>query len=257
MLKKHKCSYGCGDEGIYYFPTAKKYSCSKNFRSCPGYSKRMSINRLAASPLKPLRDDIANGKVKCFYCDNVAKYLVTGNKPCCKSRAFDCKGLSEITSEKRKQMYKDNPDYLEWQQENIREFNNRPDVVKKKRDAMLELHANDDNFKKNYAIGRDQYRKLVSDLSDKGEHWAGKGESYENCHLIANKLHRKEKCEVCGMTTEEHFILYSMNFHLHCKTKVYTDMSKENWVSCCIPCHWVLEGASKCYKKACLVARRD
>lgn len=246
MLKKHKCSYGCGGEGIQYFPTAKKWSCKKNFRSCPGYSKRMSINRLNASPLKPLRESINKGEVKCHWCNDTAKYLVSKFNPCCSKTAYDCPGYSKFVSKLRKKQYENNPDLVIWQRENIKEFNNRPDVVKKKRDAMLKLHANDDTFKENYAKGRVQFREMVSELSEKGEHWRGKGKSYENCHLIANKLHRKESCEICGMTTEEHFILYDMNFHLHCMSKDYTDMSKENWTSCCIPCHWILEGESKC-----------
>lgn len=187
-------------------------------------------------------------KHKCYWCGGEANYIVSGRKkkPCCKDRARSCPGYGEFISKKMKKYYKDNPDYLEWQRNNIKEFSHRPKVVKKKSDAMKQLHAENETFIENYSKGRIPVMQRIKELSKKGEHWAGKGTSYENLHLVANKLHKKDSCEKCGMTKEEHLRIKKMNLHMHCKTKVYNDMSKENWICVCISCHSGLEREYRC-----------
>lgn len=40
------CDYGCGKEGIYYFPTVEKWCCSKSQNSCENLRKKHSIRMI-------------------------------------------------------------------------------------------------------------------------------------------------------------------------------------------------------------------
>lgn len=111
--------------------------------------------------------------------------------------------------------------------------------------------------KHNGPLSEETKRKMSEALKNPSEETrrkigeAQKGNKYswnEDCdhygyyHVKAGKLYRKDKCEICGFIQEEHLELYNRRFDMHCISKVYSDMSPENWQTLCIPCHNKIEG---------------
>lgn len=68
-----------------------------------------------------------------------------------------------------------------------------------------------------------------------------KGESLNYLHSEAYTRFGKDRCEICGMTNEEHKLKHRGNrrFSMHCRdANNYTDLSSENWVTVCeFGCH--------------------
>ena len=47
-----KCNYGCGNDGIYFFKTSKKWCCSKSPNSCEGKRKKDSLKKKGKDPFE-------------------------------------------------------------------------------------------------------------------------------------------------------------------------------------------------------------
>lgn len=102
------CNYCNVREGKYYFKTSNTWCCEKHFNACPSYKEKNRKRNLVNSPHKQLRKDLKDGKLKCYICGFTARYLVTGNRPCCKSSARRCSGHYDYISGFKKEYYKDN-----------------------------------------------------------------------------------------------------------------------------------------------------
>jgi len=171
---KHKCDYGCGKEGTFYLKTADKWSCSKNFRSCEGYRKTLSscqAIRNKNSRISKLKLKVKNGEVKCHYCGNTAKYVISGFRGCCGIYAKHCPEYSKVIGDNIRQSYIDDPSKHEKMTKAMLKCQNRPNVIKKKRKSMTKLHKQDCNvcveFQHNYEKGRDTFRETLHNRHSK------------------------------------------------------------------------------------------
>ena len=74
--------------------------------------------------------------------------------------------------------------------------------------------------------------KVAKKVADKN-----RKEIYElgisSLHIIAGKLFRKERCEICGKSNEEYLKENGHNLSMHCRSKEYTLMEDYNWVTVC------------------------
>jgi len=190
---------------------------------------------LKVSRIKPLDEE----DLLCDYgCGQTAHYKVgADDKPCCSQRAYDCKNYSKWFGSKIKRRYKEHPERIKMQRRIGKEVHNRKSVIEKKRKAMLNLHKSDPKFAKNYEKGRESFRILVKDLCENHKHWKGPGNSNETHHLIANKLFAKNYCEICGLGKMLNYQINANGLHQHCVSGDHSDLTENNWVTCCAMCH--------------------
>jgi len=57
-------------------------------------------------------------------------------------------------------------------------------------------------------------------------------------HRDAWELFGKDNCEICGITLLNYMKKLDRRFSMHCRSKDYTDLSEENWMTVCeFGCH--------------------
>lgn len=114
----------------------------------------------------------------------------------------------------------------------IKEAMNRPDVKKRMSVSQKKRMSNPKNNPSYGKFGPDSFG------------WKGGVCEYETYHAKARKLFRKNKCEVCGMTNEEHKKRtgHNLSIHNNLKPKDYTVMESYAWTTVCeFGCHQTLE----------------
>jgi len=94
----------------------------------------------------------------------------------------------------------------------------------------------------------DEYKKKMSKSTsaEKNGRWKGGCNWYQ--HTVVWKLHGKDKCDLCGMTNEEHQLKHQSNCRLsmHCRNKNYKDHDESNWVTVCeFGCHKKIENIDR------------
>jgi hypothetical protein len=75
----------------------------------------------------------------------------------------------------------------------------------------------------------DHSRKLLKNNDGKG--------GYSYYHGLARKIHYTGYCEHCGIKPSDPNYKYKIDLDMHCVSKDYTNMSKNNWVTVCKHCH--------------------
>jgi hypothetical protein len=164
------CSY-CGENpAIIQFKNGK-YCCATKVHRCPTWRKGFSISIQRSrfckySKQARLRKEVEAGIHDCKYCDRKARFLINGSNKCCQPKAKLCPGFHKWLSDRRKQLYKNRPELKEIQSNLMKEVHNRPEVIEKKREAMILLHNGEcdtcKEFQKNYSKGRIKYRKTIN-----------------------------------------------------------------------------------------------
>lgn len=74
---------------------------------------------------------------------------------------------------------------------------------------------------------------------EKNGNWVGG--CYNYLHEKAWELFGNKKCEICGITNEDHIKQYGKRLHMHCGSHKYSLLEKSNWLCCCNTCHGKLE----------------
>ena len=167
-IGKYKCSYGCGNDALYYFANADKYCCSNHFSKCPK-TKELFVarnkSRIPNSKIGKIRTAIANGTAKCCYCGEPAKYIVSGPRPGCCQSIRECPSYHKVIGDNMRKMYAINPAIKFRKRQAIADVQKRPDVKAKKRKAMKMLHNNDCipcvEFQENYIKGRAHFKETI------------------------------------------------------------------------------------------------
>lgn len=105
-----------------------------------------------------------------------------------------------------------------------------------------------------YKRGHNEYtedmRQKLKDTWKKSDRY--KGFNLTDIHKEAYKLHGKDKCEICGMTNEDHIKKHKHKNRLsmHCYDKNYKNLKEDNWITVCeFGCHQSLENYSIRHKK--------
>jgi len=260
MLNSIICDYGCGQPAKYIFKNGRP-CCSKTYHSCPANRERLRKKQQQNSSHAKLYDQLNRKELQCYICGEPASYLVSDHRPCCCKKATECPQYGEYIGDKQREWYRQNPEYLEWQRSNIKEFSSRPETSQKKSEAMLKLHSEDEDFQWNYSQGREQFRKLVKKLSENGDHWAGDGTGYAAKrygrlyfvnHKKARQLFLKDACEFCGKTQKENKRETGKSLSIHCVNGDSSDFKPDNWETYCNSCHTSHEAnirKTKEYKK--------
>jgi len=110
--KNQLCSYCKEREGKYYFKTAEKWCCESTYHKCPAIRKKTSISVKNRHPEhQKLKQDLKEGKLKCYICGETANYLVHINHPCCSNGSRKCPGYSKYLSDKHNKYYETNNNY--------------------------------------------------------------------------------------------------------------------------------------------------
>jgi hypothetical protein len=240
-----KCYFGCDKEAVVQLDNGN-WVCNRIVNRCPVNRKKISdkvrLHHNNISNRNKVENKIKMGTCKCCICGEQAKYIVYRAKDgyigCCEESISKCGKYREYRSKIKKQTYVKNKGYRQRLALALVEAQNRPEVVKAKSESMKYLHRKDDVYQKNYAKGRDKFRKLVKKLVDKGTHWSGPGNSTAIKHIILYKTHRKSACEHCGATRQLINHIYpATSLHLHCINKNYDDQSYGNWLTLCPLCH--------------------
>lgn len=93
------CDYGCGQEAKYYFPTVKKWCCSKSKNSCPVIRAKNSLRSKGKRKNKAIK---ISTDQKCFYgCNQRAFFLLSKSKKfCCSDHYKKCPAERDRCSER-------------------------------------------------------------------------------------------------------------------------------------------------------------
>ncbi len=78
-------------------------------------------------------------------------------------------------------------------------------------------------------------------LKEESSQWKGGSTNY--WHKKAWELFGQDKCEVCGMSNEEHINKWGHKLELHnnLESKDYTILKKDIWTTICKSCHSKIE----------------
>jgi len=138
------CSFGCGRPAIKQFQNGK-YCCELHYASCPAIRKKISETaRNRDTKTSRMRKLIKDGKAKCKYCGEKANYLIHMNsKLCCSETAKGCPSYKKYFSDLRKKLYKNNPEYLEFQRNHVKKMGKDKKIQEKKQETMIRLHRGD------------------------------------------------------------------------------------------------------------------
>jgi hypothetical protein len=113
--------------------------------------------------------EFQKGNLKCFYCDETAKYMING-KPCCQPKLKLCPEQHNYVSKILKEKYIKDPTLRERMSESLKIAQNKPEVVEKKRETMILLHRGDcdecKEFQKRYLSGQKKTRGVPKNISD-------------------------------------------------------------------------------------------
>jgi len=162
-LETHKCDYGCGGNGIFYYKTANKWCCSSTFFKCQGHKDKMSkeatkrnYNTKFNKERREAKRALEAGELKCKYCGKDANYLLVGNKPCCVEKAMSCPDFGNMQRDHMLEYYK-TPGAKEKARAKLRECQNRPKVKAAKKVKMIVLHKGNCEpcieFQEKYQVG--------------------------------------------------------------------------------------------------------
>ncbi len=164
-----KC-YNCGREAKYLFQNGH-WCCSKSAQSCPtvrATKSKAMYEKHKNTPLNKLKQAVKDGTVKCYYCDEVAKYIISKGRQCCSKRAADCPNHANFVGPSMKTSY--TKDRIKRMIEIGKECQNREDVKEKKSVSMYELHNNDcdrcKTFQTNYKAGRKRFKESLKRNSE-------------------------------------------------------------------------------------------
>lgn len=164
-----KVCFWCGRPAKIQFKNGR-YCCEKTYHKCPFYRKKQSekmFERYKNCLSKKLQKLADSGLEKCKYCGNASKYYLWKISKdeyifCCGKKARDCPNYNNWLSEQMKQKYIDNPGLVEKQRSVAYDVHNRPEVKRKKSEAMLILHNEDCGrcleFQKRYKEGKENQK---------------------------------------------------------------------------------------------------
>jgi hypothetical protein len=187
------CKYNCGKIGIYKLKTDPGWCCSKHHTQCPEHRAKMRKMALDRSPFFQIRENINQGKLRCYICGKIALFLVNNKKPCCKENAMKCSGYSEYVGDIIKAQWNDGRKQP-WE---------GPGSRPKHSKTLLQ---------------QNEYGTLG--LSG----W---------WHKRARDLFHTGICEMCGKTEEEELRYMGKGLHMHCSDENYTNLKKNNWTVLC------------------------
>lgn len=111
IYRKRICHYGCGEIGTYKFDNGF-WCCSPKFQLCPASRARQRKSRLDASRITPIRNDLKEGKLKCYICGKPAKYLNARSWPLCEKTANLCPEYGNYMSKVHLKRYETSNNYF-------------------------------------------------------------------------------------------------------------------------------------------------
>lgn len=173
----------------------------------------------------------------CYYCGNEAKFQFKNGKWCCSKNQSGCPKNKELKS---KTMEGKNKGRKRTDIEGDKNPMRNSEVIKK---ISGEKHyTKSKEYRKWFSENNPMKNKeSLNKISNNNCHlW--KGGTYWYLHKKAWELFGNEKCEICGITNEDHIKQYGKRLHMHCGSHNYSLLEKSNWLCCCNTCHGKLEG---------------
>ena len=181
------CDYCHEREGIYQFQNGK-WCCEKSYQMCPVIREKLVRGNLKKSQYcntTIMKQVAASGAFKCRFCDKPGIYYkgYINNEHifhCCKN-VRDCEGFHKYLSNLHKQRFIDNPELKKKMSKLMKKVQNRPELIEKKSESMLNLHNGDCDSCKEYQYNF--YKGQKNRRTDKYDKNLEYGETYKKKKL--------------------------------------------------------------------------